>query len=118
LTAIKPATKVPTRGLDYIEKFDVDQSKLEQPLTVAVASSLTELFAPSIHRHRIAGMLESYPFVTALLAYFKCRDAGCSGPSEAQRACTAAQACVAAIRFSATSVAAAGCAACAYVDRA
>jgi len=54
LTAIKPATKVPARGLDYIEKFDVDQSKLEQPLTVAVAvavaSSLTELFAPSIHR--------------------------------------------------------------------
>ena len=36
---------------------------VEQPLVVAVASSLTELFAPSIHRERIAGMLENYDFV-------------------------------------------------------
>jgi pyrroloquinoline-quinone synthase len=47
---------------------------VEQPLTVAVASSLTELFAPSIHRERIAGMLESYPFVNeTVMAYFKRR---------------------------------------------
>jgi len=35
----------------------------EQPLVEAVASSLTELFAPSIHRQRIAGMLANYDFV-------------------------------------------------------
>ena len=46
----------------------------EQPLTVAVASSLTELFAPSIHRERIAGMLENYSFIDDhVLAYFKRR---------------------------------------------
>jgi len=36
---------------------------VEQPLVVAAASSLTELFAPSIHRERIAGMLEQYDFI-------------------------------------------------------
>jgi len=35
----------------------------ERTLLEAVASSLTELFAPSIHRERIAGMLENYDFV-------------------------------------------------------
>ncbi len=35
----------------------------EQPLVVAAASSLTELFAPSIHRERISGMLEKYDFI-------------------------------------------------------
>jgi coenzyme PQQ biosynthesis protein C len=38
------------------------------------ASSLTELFAPSIHRERISGMLESYDFVDdRTMAYFKRR---------------------------------------------
>jgi pyrroloquinoline-quinone synthase len=47
---------------------------VEQPLVVAVASSLTELFAPSIHRERIAGMLESYDFIDdRVMAYFKRR---------------------------------------------
>lgn len=46
----------------------------EQPLTVAVASSLTELFAPKIHRERISGMLENYDFVDdGVMAYFKRR---------------------------------------------
>ncbi|MGO9392283.1 pyrroloquinoline-quinone synthase PqqC [Rhodoblastus sp.] len=46
----------------------------EQPLTVAVASSLTELFAPGIHRERIAGMLENYSFISDdVMAYFKRR---------------------------------------------
>ncbi|MDE2577289.1 MAG: pyrroloquinoline-quinone synthase PqqC [Hyphomicrobiales bacterium] len=46
----------------------------EQPLVVAVASSLTELFAPSIHRERISGMLEHYDFVDDnVMAYFKRR---------------------------------------------
>jgi pyrroloquinoline-quinone synthase len=44
---------------------------VEQPLVVAVASSLTELFAPSIHRERIVGMLENYDFVDdQVMAYF------------------------------------------------
>jgi pyrroloquinoline-quinone synthase len=45
-----------------------------EPLTVAVASSLTELFAPKIHRERISGMLESYNFISdEVMAYFKRR---------------------------------------------
>ena len=35
----------------------------ERSLLEAVASSLTELFAPSIHKQRIAGMLENYDFI-------------------------------------------------------
>ncbi|AHB48929.1 pyrroloquinoline quinone biosynthesis protein PqqC [Hyphomicrobium nitrativorans NL23] len=47
---------------------------VEQPLVVAAASSLTELFAPSIHRERIAGMLANYGFVNDdVMAYFKRR---------------------------------------------
>lgn len=46
----------------------------EQPLVVAVASSLTELFAPKIHKERISGMLENYTFINdATVAYFKKR---------------------------------------------
>lgn len=47
---------------------------VEQPLVVAAASSLTELFAPSIHRERISGMLAGYDFVNDdVMAYFKRR---------------------------------------------
>lgn len=46
----------------------------EQPLTVAVASSLTELFAPKIHKERISGMLENYDFIDdKVMCYFKRR---------------------------------------------
>jgi pyrroloquinoline-quinone synthase len=46
----------------------------EEPLVVAVASSLTELFAPTIHRERIAGMLENYGFIDEkALQYFRRR---------------------------------------------
>ena len=46
----------------------------EQPLTIAVASSLTELFAPKIHKERISGMLEGYDFIDdTVMAYFKRR---------------------------------------------
>jgi pyrroloquinoline-quinone synthase len=46
----------------------------ERTLLEAVASSLTELFAPSIHRERIAGMLENYDFVDQrAMQYFKRR---------------------------------------------
>lgn len=47
---------------------------VDNPLTVAVASSLTELFAPKIHKERIVGMLENYDFIDdGVLAYFKRR---------------------------------------------
>lgn len=47
---------------------------VEQPLVVAVASSLTELFAPAIHRERISGMLENYDFIDeTVMAYFRRR---------------------------------------------
>ena len=46
----------------------------ERTLIEAVASSLTELFAPSIHRERISGMLESYEFVgERAMQYFRRR---------------------------------------------
>lgn len=46
----------------------------EEPLVVAVASSLTELFAPKIHKERISGMLENYDFIDdTVMAYFKRR---------------------------------------------
>ena len=46
----------------------------ERSLLEAVASSLTELFAPSIHRERIVGMLESYDFIAErAMQYFKRR---------------------------------------------
>ncbi|MEE9589613.1 MAG: pyrroloquinoline-quinone synthase PqqC [Hyphomicrobiaceae bacterium] len=46
----------------------------EQTLLEAVASSLTELFAPSIHRERIAGMLENYDFIhDGVMKYFRRR---------------------------------------------
>ena len=81
---------------------------VEQPLTVAVASSLTELFAPLIHRERIAGMLESYSFVNdEVMAYFKRRLS--QAPRDADfaldyvkrnaRTRTEQEACIAAVRF-------------------
>ncbi len=46
----------------------------EEPLVVAVASSLTELFAPKIHKERISGMLENYDFIDdTVMAYFRRR---------------------------------------------
>ena len=46
----------------------------ENTLLEAVASSLTELFAPKIHKDRIAGLLEHYDFADdQTLAYFKTR---------------------------------------------
>lgn len=46
----------------------------ERSLVEAVASSLTELFAPAIHEQRIAGMLEHYDFIDdRVLAYFRRR---------------------------------------------
>lgn len=46
----------------------------EKSLVEAVASSLTELFAPKIHKERISGMLENYDFISDnVMQYFKRR---------------------------------------------
>ncbi len=46
----------------------------EKSLLEAIASSLTELFAPGIISHRVAGMLQHYDFVSReALAYFEHR---------------------------------------------
>ncbi|HKZ97640.1 MAG TPA: pyrroloquinoline-quinone synthase PqqC [Hyphomicrobiaceae bacterium] len=81
---------------------------VENPLVVAVASSLTELFAPAIHKERIAGMLENYDFVNEeVMAYFRRRLT--QAPRDAQfaldyvkrsaRTREEQEACVAAVRF-------------------
>jgi pyrroloquinoline-quinone synthase len=46
----------------------------ERSVVEAVASSLTELFAPKIHKERIAGMLENYDFIDErVMIYFRRR---------------------------------------------
>ncbi len=46
----------------------------ERPTLEGIASSLTELFAPTIHRERISGMLENYTFISDdVMAYFRKR---------------------------------------------
>ena len=50
-------------------RFVYERTNLE-----AIASSLTELFAPGIHAERIAGMLANYDFIDEkLVAYFRKR---------------------------------------------
>jgi coenzyme PQQ biosynthesis protein C len=67
------------RGVLPATRFAVDayvNFVREKPLLDAVASSLTELFAPVIIGERMRGMLENYDFVTPeALAYFSQRPA-------------------------------------------
>ncbi|WP_042702399.1 pyrroloquinoline-quinone synthase PqqC [Azospirillum sp. B506] len=66
LEGILPATRF---AVDAYVNFVRDHSLLE-----AVASSLTELFAPSIHRERIAGFEQNYAFANdSTLSYFRKR---------------------------------------------
>ncbi len=64
-------------GILPATKFAVDayvHFVREQPLLEAIASSLTELFAPKIHEERIPGLLQHYSFVTEeMVAYFRRR---------------------------------------------
>ena len=61
-----PATRF---AVEAYVRFVHDETLLE-----AVASSLTELFAPTIHQERISGMLENYPFITEdVMRYFRRR---------------------------------------------
>jgi pyrroloquinoline-quinone synthase len=63
---ILPATKF---AVDAYVRFVREQTLLE-----AIASSLTELFAPKIHEERIPGLLKHYDFVTEeMVAYFRRR---------------------------------------------
>jgi pyrroloquinoline-quinone synthase len=80
----------------------------EQPLVVAVASSLTELFAPSIHRERIVGMLQNYDFIDDfVMAYFRRRLTQAPRDSEFvlayvmanAKTCEEQEACISAVRF-------------------
>ncbi|THD71732.1 pyrroloquinoline-quinone synthase PqqC [Thalassobius vesicularis] len=65
------------RGVLPATQFAVDAYVTyvrERPLLQAVASSLTELFAPKIHERRIEGLLEHYDFAnTESLSYFRKR---------------------------------------------
>ncbi|WP_119461661.1 pyrroloquinoline-quinone synthase PqqC [Rhodospirillaceae bacterium SYSU D60014] len=64
--SVLPATRF---AVDAYVRFVREKSLLE-----AVASSLTELFAPDLHKTRIAALLENYDFATdATLAYFRTR---------------------------------------------
>jgi pyrroloquinoline-quinone synthase len=64
-------------GLMPATRFAVDayvRFVRERPLLEAVAASLTELFAPDLHKTRIAALLENYDFANErTLAYFKTR---------------------------------------------
>lgn len=56
-------------AVDAYVHFVRDRTPLE-----AIASSLTELFAPNLHVERIAGMLEHYDFINpTVMTYFKRR---------------------------------------------
>ena len=81
---------------------------LQEPIVDAVASSLTELFAPQIHQERISGMLENYDFIgERAMQYFRrrldqaTRDADFALDYVKRHATTPAQqaACIAAVRF-------------------
>ena len=81
---------------------------LEKPVVEAVASSLTELFAPQIHQERIFGMLENYDFIgEQAMQYFRRRldqanrDADFALDYVKRHAATAQEqaACVEAVRF-------------------
>ena len=63
---ILPGTRF---ACDAYLNFVRDRSMLE-----GIASSLTELFAPSIHSERISGMLANYSFVDeSMMGYFRRR---------------------------------------------
>ena len=63
---ILPATRF---AVDAYVHFVRDRTPLE-----AIASSLTELFAPNLHEERIAGMLKHYKFVNPdIMSYFSRR---------------------------------------------
>ena len=80
----------------------------EQQFEAVVATTLTELFSPRLHKERLSGMLSSYDFIdSATLTYFKQRlthaprDASFALEYVANHAHTRAaqNACIAAVQF-------------------
>lgn len=66
MTGVLPATRF---AVEAYVRFVGERSTLE-----AIASSLTELFAPQIHEERIAGMLAHYDFISEeVMQYFRRR---------------------------------------------
>jgi pyrroloquinoline-quinone synthase len=65
------------RGVLPATRFAVDayvRYVRDEPLLQAVASSLTELFAPKIHQDRIVGLLKNYEFANReTISYFQHR---------------------------------------------
>jgi len=74
---LDPAYVQSEEGILPATKFAVDayvRFVRERTLLEAVASSLTELFAPKIHEERIPGLLKGYSFVSEeMVAYFRRR---------------------------------------------
>ena len=66
-----------TKGILSATRFSVDayvHFVKEKSLLEAIASSLTEMFSPTIISERVAGMLKNYDFITKdTLAYFEKR---------------------------------------------
>lgn len=100
MTGALPATRF---AVEAYVRFVRDNSLVE-----AVASSLTELFAPAIHQERIAGMLEHYSFIDeTVMAYFRARLDQANRDAEfaldyVKRTAVTAEvqaACLAAVRF-------------------
>ena len=71
---LDPDYVVSTRGLLPATRFAVDayvHFVRDRPILEGIASSLTEMFSPTIIAERVSGMLRNYPFITeATLAYF------------------------------------------------
>ena len=71
---LDPAYVASTAGLLPATRFAVDayvHFVRDRSILEAIASSLTEMFSPSIIAERVSGMLSHYPFVTRdTLAYF------------------------------------------------
>lgn len=69
VASMKGALPISTFATEAYVHYVRDHTLLE-----GVASSLTELFAPSIHKERIAGLLEHYDFANDItLSYFRKR---------------------------------------------
>ncbi len=74
---LDPAYVASGRGVMPATRFIVDayiRFVRDEPLIAAMASSLTEMFAPAIHTQRISGLLEHYDFADPdTIAYFRHR---------------------------------------------
>jgi pyrroloquinoline-quinone synthase len=74
---LDPAYVESTEGILPTTRFAVDayvNFVRDRPILEAIASSLTEMFSPTIIAERVEGMLKSYSFITMdTLAYFKPR---------------------------------------------